>query len=181
MALISCPECGHKVSTAAEACPGCGFPVSKMDAVIPDQLYSLELLNCPDREGLRFASLSKELFNLGLADVNTIKKSAPAIIASNLSNEAAKNAYLKYTAIGVKTRVLQNQTVVSVVPENIKICPFCGSPNLEAYAKGFGFGKAVLGASLLGPVGAVAGLADTNKVQYKCLSCGTTGITPKTT
>jgi hypothetical protein len=29
MALISCPECGKQVSTAAKACPGCGFPVAE--------------------------------------------------------------------------------------------------------------------------------------------------------
>ncbi len=29
MALISCPECGKQVSTAAVACPGCGFPVAE--------------------------------------------------------------------------------------------------------------------------------------------------------
>jgi uncharacterized membrane protein YdbT with pleckstrin-like domain len=29
MALISCPECGKQVSTAAAACPGCGFPVAE--------------------------------------------------------------------------------------------------------------------------------------------------------
>lgn len=29
MALISCPECGKQVSTAATACPGCGFPVAE--------------------------------------------------------------------------------------------------------------------------------------------------------
>ncbi|WP_295857504.1 zinc ribbon domain-containing protein [uncultured Xylophilus sp.] len=28
MALISCPECGHRVSTAAPACPSCGYPVA---------------------------------------------------------------------------------------------------------------------------------------------------------
>ena len=27
MALKQCPECGHTVSTQAEACPGCGFPM----------------------------------------------------------------------------------------------------------------------------------------------------------
>lgn len=29
MALIDCPECGHRVSNAAKACPGCGFPVAE--------------------------------------------------------------------------------------------------------------------------------------------------------
>ena len=32
MALISCPECGKQVSTAAKACPGCGFPVAEQIA-----------------------------------------------------------------------------------------------------------------------------------------------------
>src|SRR5438093_501279 len=29
MPLISCPECGKQVSTAAHACPSCGFPVAE--------------------------------------------------------------------------------------------------------------------------------------------------------
>ena len=30
MALLTCPECGRKVSEEASACPGCGYPVDKM-------------------------------------------------------------------------------------------------------------------------------------------------------
>lgn len=29
MALITCPECGKKISDKAEACIGCGYPISK--------------------------------------------------------------------------------------------------------------------------------------------------------
>jgi len=32
MALIDCPECGHKVSTVAVACPECGYPVKAQPA-----------------------------------------------------------------------------------------------------------------------------------------------------
>jgi hypothetical protein len=32
MALIDCPECGHKVSTVAVACPECGYPVKASPA-----------------------------------------------------------------------------------------------------------------------------------------------------
>jgi len=28
MALISCPECSHRVSDKAPACPSCGYPVA---------------------------------------------------------------------------------------------------------------------------------------------------------
>lgn len=38
MALISCPECGHRVSSAAAGCPSCGFPVAQ--AVLRDKAAS---------------------------------------------------------------------------------------------------------------------------------------------
>lgn len=27
MALVTCPECGRKVSERADACPNCGYPI----------------------------------------------------------------------------------------------------------------------------------------------------------
>jgi uncharacterized membrane protein YdbT with pleckstrin-like domain len=35
MALITCPECGKPVSTAAKSCPACGFPVAERTVQIP--------------------------------------------------------------------------------------------------------------------------------------------------
>ena len=29
MALITCPECAHQVSTEAEVCPQCGYPIGR--------------------------------------------------------------------------------------------------------------------------------------------------------
>ena len=37
MALITCPECGQKVSTSAAACPGCGHPLAGSAQVLPTQ------------------------------------------------------------------------------------------------------------------------------------------------
>lgn len=37
MALIDCPECGHKVSSYANACPQCGFPLALMDQLENDK------------------------------------------------------------------------------------------------------------------------------------------------
>ena len=33
MALISCPECEHEVSTQAENCPKCGCPISSVEEI----------------------------------------------------------------------------------------------------------------------------------------------------
>lgn len=30
MMLITCPECGGKISDQAEACPGCGYPMAEI-------------------------------------------------------------------------------------------------------------------------------------------------------
>lgn len=51
-------------------------------------------------------------------------------------------------------------------------CPRCGSTTLSGNKKGFGIGKAVIGASLIGPFGLVAGNLGAKKVVVTCLKCG---------
>lgn len=56
-------------------------------------------------------------------------------------------------------------------------CPRCGSTSLSAHKKGFGIGKAVVGAAVtaplgLGLIGAVAGNKGAKKVRVTCLKCG---------
>jgi DNA-directed RNA polymerase subunit RPC12/RpoP len=51
-------------------------------------------------------------------------------------------------------------------------CPKCGSTSLTANKKGFGIGKALVGAALTGGVGLLAGGIGKNKVEVTCLKCG---------
>ncbi|MCO4288437.1 hypothetical protein NFW40_03960 [Clostridioides difficile] len=51
-------------------------------------------------------------------------------------------------------------------------CPKCGSTSLSAHKKGFGIGKAVVGAWAVGGIGLVAGNANAKKVRVTCLKCG---------
>ncbi|MDR3599168.1 MAG: hypothetical protein P4L49_01570 [Desulfosporosinus sp.] len=53
-------------------------------------------------------------------------------------------------------------------------CHRCGSTQLSAGNKGFGFGlgKAAVGGALLGPIGLLGGMAGKNKVIITCLACG---------
>lgn len=51
-------------------------------------------------------------------------------------------------------------------------CPKCGSVSLSANKKGFGIGKAVVGAAVAGPLGLVAGNLGAKKVWVTCLNCG---------
>ena len=51
-------------------------------------------------------------------------------------------------------------------------CPKCGSTSLSGGKQGFGVGKAVAGAVLLGGVGLLAGGIGANKTVVTCLNCG---------
>lgn len=51
-------------------------------------------------------------------------------------------------------------------------CPKCGSNSITADKKGFGIGKAVIGASIAGGIGLTAGNIGAKKVRITCLSCG---------
>ncbi len=55
--------------------------------------------------------------------------------------------------------------------EQVK-CPRCGSEQLTANKKGFGFGKGVTGGLIAGHVGLIAGFLGSGKVLVTCLKCG---------
>ena len=51
-------------------------------------------------------------------------------------------------------------------------CPSCRSTQITANTKGFGLGKAAVGAVLLGPIGLLGGVLGSKKVIITCLNCG---------
>lgn len=55
-------------------------------------------------------------------------------------------------------------------------CPICDSHSIASVAKkkGFGIGKALIGAALIGPVGLIGGAigSQKTKVTCVCLKCG---------
>lgn len=51
-------------------------------------------------------------------------------------------------------------------------CPHCQSERITAGKKGFGFGKAIVGGLLLGPVGILGGFIGSKKMEFACISCG---------
>lgn len=66
----------------------------------------------------------------------------------------------------------ENERVKRLEAEGIAYCPKCHSTSLSAQKKGFGIGKAVVGAALTGGIGLVAGNIGSKKVRVTCLKCG---------
>lgn len=56
--------------------------------------------------------------------------------------------------------------------ERVAYCPKCYSTSLSAHKKGFGIGKAVIGAAIAGPIGLIGGNINAKKVRVTCLKCG---------
>ncbi|WP_215236570.1 hypothetical protein [Dyadobacter linearis] len=59
----------------------------------------------------------------------------------------------------------------SLMANEVK-CPKCGSTQITANKKGFSLGKAVAGTVAVGPLGALAGVHGSSKIEITCLSCG---------
>lgn len=71
-----------------------------------------------------------------------------------------------------RSKIEQNELTSKLDKEGIAYCPKCHSTSLSANKKGFGIGKAVIGAGIIGPLGLVAGNIGSKKVDVTCLKCG---------
>lgn len=56
--------------------------------------------------------------------------------------------------------------------DNMMKCPRCGSTSLSGNKKGYGIGKAVIGAKIFGPLGLIAGNIGSRKIIITCMNCG---------
>lgn len=56
--------------------------------------------------------------------------------------------------------------------DGIVYCPKCYSTNITSNKKGFGVGKAAVGAIATGGIGLLAGGIGKNKIELTCLKCG---------
>ena len=71
----------------------------------------------------------------------------------------------------IQQKIRENNVPVKHV-DNTPRCPKCGSTSITANQKGFGVGKAVVGAAIAGPIGLAAGNVGAKKVRITCLNCG---------
>ncbi|HFL2413353.1 TPA: hypothetical protein ACG3IC_001216 [Clostridioides difficile] len=79
---------------------------------------------------------------------------------------------LKLEMKNTKLNIKQQKNAIKQDKKTAR-CPKCGSTSLSAHKKGFGIGKAVVGALVTSnPIGLVAGNANAKKVRVTCLKCG---------
>lgn len=74
MALITCPECGEKVSDKSISCPHCGYP---MENINNSQLYSMVLVEMQKNANVfLLKSILEQVFDIpkGTASTNPTRK-----------------------------------------------------------------------------------------------------------
>ena len=173
---IFCGECGEKCLKESNFCNKCGTKISNMkisDENITEKEYDLKGVDLQhimqETSFIKASSIRrlKELTGIDLEDCRKILEE-PYRKYCNENAGMIEEKRKKEDDISKIRRAKEEK----VEKEKVACCPKCGSTSLSADKKGFGIGKAVVGASLAGGIGLVAGNMGAKKVRVTCLSCG---------
>lgn len=185
---MKCPKCGAEAS-GGKFCSECGAPITAeqiqpcVDHLDPSHAIKI-CLNCGDK--LLPAAKKCPTCGAKAKDFPLVDKSDKAKIDEIISNvphpkenmkpKWEQNLEIKEQIWSKASEPSQHTIIKDRIKENkekgIACCPKCGSTSLSANKKGFGIGKAVIGAWAAGPVGLVAGNIGAKKVVVTCLNCG---------
>lgn len=158
---MKCPYCEATISDDSIYCSSCG----KKLEILTVETLNVDTVKCPNC-GVCNSNTSNYCINCRTPLTDT------AISEIKGQNELQmQQAQVKMQAMTLKAQQeqlrLQQEQFASMAK-----CPRCGSTSLSGNKKGFGIGKAVIGAALIGPIGLVAGNVGAKKVQVTCLKCG---------
>lgn len=117
------------------------------------------------------AKQSEEIYNFIISKVSEILGEDEF---ADRNNAVVQNSLCIQECISHKSKPITKKERVKENKRNaVACCPKCGSTSLSANKKGFGIGKAVIGATIIGnPIGLVAGNINAKKVRVTCLNCG---------
>lgn len=181
-----CQHCGKEVPNGAKFCTYCGGALSA-----PIQSESSTPTNIPpiyDRAGnlidpsvllgvykndISLARYFQACTDYSASDakaiISSIKENitpAQMNFASAIVTQGNLEAQSKPKTMSKRERIKENKS------NAVACCPKCGSTSLSANKKGFGVGKAVIGAAIAGPIGLVGGNLGAKKLFVTCLNCG---------
>lgn len=168
MALIECPECGGKVSDKANVCIHCGYPLHNEEKV--QQIQYCPYCGKPNSIESTFCGYcGKSFVKQTVTNEIVVSSDTDIMEYKNGLDMPSDSIRLQQAQIIQQQRQLEEQRRQYDAQAK---CPKCGSTSLSGGKQGFGVGKAVAGAVLLGGVGLLAGGIGANKTVVTCLNCG---------
>lgn len=114
-----------------------------------------------------FAMLIIRFLVFVIAELKRIRNLSPEERAAEQQKRLALQEKMQQS----RAEIRENNAPARQV-DNTPKCPKCGSTSIAANQKGFGIGKAVVGAAVAGPLGLMAGNVGAKKVYITCLNCG---------
>lgn len=157
-----CPNCNAVIAEDSIFCSSCGTRILNEEA---NDFTVLGMRKCPNC-GYDVPSDANFCTNCRTPLAGT------AIEESNQPNTLEiQQAQFQMQAMALKAQQEQ-LNLQKMQYESMARCPRCGSTSLSGNKKGFGIGKAMVGAALVGPFGLVAGNIGAKKVNVTCLNCG---------
>ena len=123
-----------------------------------------EILNACGGNKIEAVKQVKELTGLSLSEAKDL--------VDKQGNVLSKPITVKNTPWPTSKPQSKRERIKENKQNGVACCPKCGSTSLSANKKGFGIGKAVVGAALTGGIGLVAGNIGAKKVWVTCLNCG---------
>ncbi len=136
--------------------------------------------NTKDYLGFKFSAINNGL-SIDTYKIHSVAFEILQVIASeyaeayfkrNLTSSFISQEKINAALKSADEKISVQKRIESAKQNSIACCPKCGSTSLSANKKGFGIGKAVVGASVAGPIGLVAGNAKAKKIRVTCLNCG---------
>lgn len=184
-----CSNCGEEVKS--KFCSECGMAIdvemTKIEPINETDNTSLTIINGHSidfnniistygNDKIKAIKYLREITGLGLREAKDAVDNAYA--EANPKNtklsfwENAKLQAEQQQQLKIKQDHEALERAKQLDKEGIAYCPKCKSTSLSANKKGFGIGKAVVGAVLGGGIGLVAGNIGAKKIRITCLKCG---------
>ncbi len=151
MALISCPDCGGKLSTQASACPHCGRPVTVNETQSIGSKAATNIGPCPDLPAdLSIGSQVTNWFGDAAFDgyFNSEENAMP--------NYASGNVHIILHKKGINIAGKMYQSFLKIHNQQIINSQAVKRTALIQESKSVA-GRAMVGGLILGPVGAIVG------------------------
>lgn len=170
-----CKNCGAKIDDDSKFCSECGGPVSscptsKNNTASYPEIDVRAILEACNGDKIAAIKQVKEIAGLSLSEAKAL--------VDDQGNVLSKPITVKNTPWPASKPQSKRERIKENKQNGVACCPKCGSTSLSANKKGFGIGKAVIGASAsmlvpgAGIIGAAAGNIGAKKVWVTCLNCG---------
>lgn len=171
-----CVHCGTNLSNIANFCFNCGKscnnePINSVEMDIHEKLKAISNSSNDPRilDNIQVIQSAS-----GYSD-GVKKLRANELLENQLITQIEYDNLISHLDI-IEVNLTQQDKINILKKEatdnGVACCPKCGCTTLSANKKGFGIGKAVIGAAVTGGIGLIAGNKGAKKVRITCLNCG---------